>query len=172
MASSSPDLTGAPASRWLAAALAALGALAIAAALVMTPDFAVEHQAIRNELTPERARRLAWLRLGAGALGVGLVLLGLRGRWLVGWLPRASGRAGLPLGGMLAVVGVFAGLFAGNLALQLSGLVRHTARLFPVSVVRAPELHGSGLPWLLAFVGLAVVAARRREAFRGWRAWA
>jgi hypothetical protein len=172
MGASSPELADLQTVRWPVFVLAAAGAVAVGLALLMTPEFAVRHQAIRNELTPERLGRLAGLRLGAGFLGIGLMAAAVQWRRITDWLPRASTRCGLPLGRMLAVLGGFAVLFVGNLALQIAGLVRHTARLFPVSVVRAPEIHWTGLPWLALFLTVAWLAVRRRHALGVGRAWA
>ena len=172
MGASSPELADLQTVRWPVFALAAGGAVAVVLALLMTPEFAVRHQAIRNELTPERMARLAGLRLGAGCLGIGLMTAAVQWRRVTDWLPRASARCGLPLGRLLAVLGGFAALFVGNLVLQIAGLVRRTARLFPVSVVRTPEIHWTGLPWLALFLAVAWLVVRHCQALDVRRAWA
>jgi hypothetical protein len=155
----------------LALALAATGLLALAAALWMTPELALRRAAF-DELTPDRALRLAWLRGISGLLGLGLVALSLRARWLLAWLPRASARTHLPLGTLAGLLGAFGALFLLNFALRGAGLVRATARLFPISIVRGPELHAPGLPAAALFALVLWAALRARARIGAGRAFA
>jgi hypothetical protein len=157
--------------RWLGLGLALAGGLGIACALLLNPELAVRIRAMENALTPERASRLLVLRLLSGALGAALLVLAIRARWLLGWIPRASARSGLPIGALLGLAAGFGALLALNLALRAAGLVTHTAQLFPVSIVRVPELHGAGLPWAALFGLLLAGAVSRRTTLSPLQLW-
>lgn len=156
--------------RWLAGACLLAGALGLAGAALMTPDFAVHHHAF-DGLTHGRAERLARLRVGSGLLGAALLALAIRPGWLLAVLRRGSARTGLPVERMALLAGVFGALFALNASLRAAGLVSDTAKLFPVSVVRAPELHPAGLPAALLFGGVLAAALRARPALRAAELW-
>ncbi len=167
--------------------LIGLGLLALIAAAVVTPQFALAHISPDGDIGPKGLAGLRALRIVMALAGSVLCAIGAWGAARPAAFVALKQRAlaaqahardsapvqslsnmpvlrDLPLATLAAAAAVFIALWALNALLLGLGTWPGTDWSFPMGIVRGPRLVLAGLPYSLAFVLLLVTLTRRSSA--------
>jgi hypothetical protein len=160
-----PDRQSGPDGRLLANITIAVGALSLFLAMIgCGPPISLNELSLSGVVEAVRLWRWMFLLAGWTLLPIGVFLVAA-GRATTDGDRRAVVR------NALVMLGVIAGLAAGNYALMAAGRYYGTAYYFPISVFRGPEMYAAGIPFALMLPAVLWLALRRSSRLGALGVW-